>query len=1247
MKSTPTRRRSIPAFLVLVLLLTTTSCRSVAPEAGLDQQLFETPAASLSIDPRGFWFAVAPAQAPITDYVLVEHDGQTEAFYAVPHGERAAQLLPLTPTEGNWFAEAVSDGATPEFVGTLEGSDVSDTLGMWSGAADEPVRWLGPAPTGETTAVALPAASPRTARPFYESAQGIARVDDTSASTLAGDLNAAGGPYLLLPDGRPSGDQLRVVDLTEQQTDLTVDEPSEYIALPTGRRLGADVLLFGVGSGLFISNIGPDQAVLPGDARLVAAIAEGPVEIRDKEAVDDVVRGFEALREGRVLAASYWLRPELLAVEGNGEAARLRVAELPGAAGLGQWARVATIADSEGVGADHALYLARVSLLGGQYAVAGSYGMRSESSFERWPEPTKFTGAARAQLLSARSKALRDELEPAIELAREAVRNFESVRDELRQADAETELAGYLYTAGRLDEAIETMQIARSRYYHGGSAYFSALAEIDLAGLLLEAGRVDEAVGMATDAEWRMEKFDEPVGLNRAQIVAALTGYRAGDTRELAGRLENALDRAEDLSDPTGRAMAAATLVRHVGVDDTDRIVELGALLINASAHISDPFVARRVERAVASLCGQGLVRYAEAADRAAVGDVPVASACERTLLKVAGDPATLQNWMTRGYSALQKGQLDQARAIADELEASLERGLRESSPVTAAQVLLFRHAVLVARLDGADKQQKEELLEEAVELLERGVDPARVGERFGELARTFRARGLTDTAALLGHKAMDAARDNKDYETERELLFFLLDTYQEADDWDALVKLARDGDKIVSRAGPGSDPMRARVLIYQSDAEYRLGRRTDAGLHRSNALSIANQADDDVRLGLLVLAAELDLDRGAPQGAEPMIVAGLKIENALSDEQRQEPDIAADFAQLHVLHGELGVILDRPEDAREAFDAALGYVDEGAFETRARAYVGRATISDDTDDIEEAERGLAEVLDEASSFVEPIDARNAHRVAVEYMVDASHAEDAAMHAEEVHRAGFALAPSQVAPCIAGRAELFGGDDARGLQQLSACAEANDNSLDGELAALLVALHDESVSPTRMAKRAEAIQGDFEDELSTRQAARLDLIYGLSLPDREHDDDLENELFERAAEENSAEAVAAYADYLLSVNRLQAAETYIDENSSAFYARGQESPGTLIRLRLEAMIRQLDPRAAARYAERAVSEARQISNDEQAHIDLLRATNEVVLGRWRRAQRLLRGAATMAENDELIAEVEAFTNQLE
>ncbi|MFW6057677.1 MAG: hypothetical protein ACOC9W_02365, partial [Persicimonas sp.] len=143
------------------------------------------------------------------------------------------------------------------------------------------------------------------------------------------------------------------------------------------------------------------------------------------------------------------------------------------------------------------------------------------------------------------------------------------------------------------------------------------------------------------------------------------------------------------------------------------------------------------------------------------------------------------------------------------------------------------------------------------------------------------------------------------------------------------------------------------------------------------------------------------------------------------------------------------------------------------------------------------------------------------------------------------------------------------------------------------------------------------------------------------------DDSTANRLREQAEDNGAPSDVAAYADYLLSVNRLEEAETYIDENSSAFYAQGQESPGTLIRLRLEAMIRQLDPRAAARYADRAVSEAGQISNDEQARIDLLRAQNEVVLGRWRRAQRLLRDAAMVAEDDELIGQIEAFADQLE
>jgi hypothetical protein len=1273
MFATQSFRTASKLLILATLLVAAPACRTgTTPEAGIDQRLFEQKSASLGYNPRGYWFAVAAQNSAITDYVTIAHDGHTELFYAVARGERAAQLLPLTPVQSTWFADAVEAEATPVFVGNLDQAQLSDSVGLWSGETGDAIKWFGKIPSGAVTTVALPAKAPESVAPFSRWARGVVGVSGGEAKPVEGDFS--NGPFLLLPETGKEQQALRVVNLSkndvvapkgskisvETQGRPAFDEGSlyEYALLPVGRQQGADLIFFDAAGSQYVFNVGPDHARLGDQARLVAAVAETPLSLRNPKAAPSVMRGFQAIRDGRPLAAAYWLSSDDLGVAQNPQAGALRLAELPAAAGLTQWSRVALLEAADGMSADRVLYLARAHALEGDMTKAIEYASDSAVYFRTWPSPTSYTGAASARLLRAHlehaqfdDQSDNQDDSSAIEQAQEAVEGFQSGGDALRQADAELQLAHYLFGVGSPDNAVRYANLARSRYYHAGSPYFSALAEIALAEFMLDSAQSENALEMAGYARARMQKFGEPVGLSRARLVEVLAQNAAGKKRDISGELKNVLARAKEHKDLRTQVLAASALVTRAGVDDSRRIVELGSMLLSTRDDIVDPFAQRELQRALAALCGQGFARLA-ASDAEPASTVD--QACAIALKKVAGDPATLSAWLDQGYTALQQGNTTLADSTASQLTASLDEQLETSSPVLAAQIYIFRYAVKTGPNEASGEDAKP-LLEQAFSLLANGLDPASAPARLFDLTREHRARGLTEVAGRLGQQAMNAARDQKKYELEREVLFALLDIYQSTDTPSEVLKLARDGRKVVARAGPGSEALEARTLMYQSDAEYRLGRTSDGGLHRSNALAMANEADDATHLDLLVLAARLDMERRAIAAAEPLIGRALGIYDALGPKIRTEPGVVTSLTQLHTLHGEFGVRLGKLESAQKAFDTALQLSkDNKRGETlahRADALVGRAGLADAADAATYEDKlvslldqlgGTASLKHSVASLKHCIEA---HRAGVEYFTDAGDASQALDVAERIHDLGFSLAPRHVAACVIARPRLFAGKDELATQNLETCAADNAGEPGGEFATLLLALTDNTLDATARAKTAASVQETLGDKLTATERARLVFIQSLANPENSYDKRRAGRL-EKSARANQAPGdVEAFASYLLSVGRPSEASAFTDEHSSVFFEQGQESPGTLIGLRLEAMVRQLQPVEAALFARRALSESTDIAPKQQARIDFLLAQNEVIAGRWWSATRLLTSARTATTDRSQIRSMAVFAKK--
>ncbi len=1260
-------KRSHLGLLGLVLLLAAApACRTAAPEAGLDRQLFVNPKASLAVDPHGYWFAVAAQKAPLAPYVTVTYDGQTELFYAFAKGKRAAQLLPLTPVDSTWFAAAIQAGATPHFVSKLAKVEPSDPVGIWNGDAHTPVTWLGPKPDGDLTAVAVPAVAPRTPTSFDKLAVAVVDLDSAHVRHVSNPMPSAKKTrhYLLLPEGPRRARKLDVVNFADEQLEAPAGSPitvetkkgpqfgkktlSKYAVLPVGRKAGADILAFQVDHTLFIANIGPDHVRLGNQARVEAAIAELPLAIAGPKAFQRAVRGLVALREGRPLAADYWLGSNTVAVYGNAAAASMRMAELAAAAGRTQWSRVALLSGAKGISADRALYLARAELIEGDLDAARADALRAADGFRSWSAPTKHTGAARAHLIAARADHLRGKKAEAVDLAQKAVEDFGQANDALRRSDTEMAAADIFFEQGQPEKAIEYARLARSRYYHNGSHYFSALTEIRLAEYLLAAGKVDEAAKMAKYATLRMKKFGEPVGLVRASIVETLTNEKGGGADEFAGQLQNEFDTARELDDPTAMALAAALIVNRTSVDKPQRMVTLGAQLVAARDDVADPAVQQRRAQAIASLCGAGVTSLAR---KTSPGEaLALGHACHAAVAKAASDPKTLRAWLRQGYKALQNGEVDLAKATASQLASNLGDNLKMTSPKIAADILFFQYAIAsmptvkpssaVANSTGLDK---------AADLLHSGLDPAKAPALLQEMAHTYRARGLTSVAEKLGEQAMKDAHDAKQYARERDLLFFLLQTYHEDHRPHDVLRLAHDGRKIVSRAGPGSAPLEARVLLYQSDAEYRLGRTSDASLHRSNALATANKADGPVRLSLLLDSADLDLERHALESAQAALGSGMMIFDKTPSKQRTGRAQRANFAHLHTLSGEVAVQTGKLDAARQAFDQAIALSDNAdepdALTWRVRALAGRAGLSTTDSERSSAQAKLAKTLDKLEANAKPHETIAAHRAAVEYYLDSGDASSALRVARGVHDHGFSLAPRAQAVCLSGRVALFAGKNKQAMHDLAVCAAQNDKRPSGAFAHLLAAMHDEAHKVTDRGAIAAGIEHQLADALTADQKARLTFISELPKADKPFDERKASRLQHKAAKTDAPADVAAYASYLLATGHLDEANAYIDKTSTTFFKQGQESPGMLIRLRLESMVRQLRPVDAALYAERALSETRDVTDAERAHIDFLLAQNEVIAGRWWRAAQFARQANALASDRALSAELAAFAKK--
>jgi hypothetical protein len=252
--------------------------------------------------------------------------------------------------------------------------------------------------------------------------------------------------------------------------------------------------------------------------------------------------------------------------------------------------------------------------------------------------------------------------------------------------------------------------------------------------------------------------------------------------------------------------------------------------------------------------------------------------------------------------------------------------------------------------------------------------------------------------------------------------------------------------------------------------------------------------------------------------------------------------------------------------------------------------------------------------------------------MAIQYHLGASDAGQAERVMSDLHEFGLSAEARFATDCLDGAVLLANGKSDEGVPRLERCVERRGGSPAGELARVRVALADGEMAAENKASVAQEALEAAKQQLAAYERARLSWLIEYAKPSKTFDADEAERLENEAKESQTPAAIAEYADYLIAYGRTETASSFIDKNSTAFFAEGQESPGELIRLRLETTVRQLQPGAADFYAQRSLSEATGVDDASMARIQLVLAQNSVIAGAWWSARRQIFEARDLAQN---------------
>lgn len=1226
--------------LFAVLLTVAAGCRSVRPEAGLPLSAFDGPTPKITANDRGFWFLIDDDSTEFTPFVEVKSGEAREVFYAVARGDRTVRLLPVSRFAYPMLNSARDGTVQVRWLGSPDqaGEDFGEPVGWASGKASSTVKWAG-TPPADGTPVALLAGEAPADLKLGKWLLGTATLRGGRLTNVVKSPDAE-GPFAVVPDGRADAGTYRVrtsnaniedvPGASIRATNVAVPSgtPTRYSWRPAALRSEGDLYIGRHNGGAVAMASNP--VMVQG---LALAVTDEPLGVAPKGATH-LVRAFQAVANERYLAASFWFARAQPDVAGNYYAGALRALELIAAAGYVDWMRQAVLVNAEGLDADAGLYLARGHYVAGDFSRSDDFATRAIDRFAAWARPGSNIGGGRARMLKAQIAARQGEFKTAYQHAKAAAEMFDEVDDAMRAADAELHASLYALNGANARAAVKNAALARSRFFHGNSPYWSGFAEIALSDVYRRFGETGEAEKMARFAAMRFEEMNDDVARNRARIAE---GRVAGERSPSQGKneLEIAFDRARTSGDLTGLLDAAASLVV-IGAAESETTATYGRVILGGLDRTDDPFVRERASQAIALLCSRGLPGAVEKATDATEVDIARARAACNVADQRETSDTMVSALVAQGYAALSAGKLDEAGSLADRARRSVNDDLRMNAPTQAAEAIFL--SAVIERSASAVDAEKTAL--EGVRLLGESLDSTRLAPTYAELADRMVARGQIWLASELFRAAMAAAGDQAQNELRRELVMRRLTVLHAAGQMEEARQAALAAEPILGGAGASSAPLLARLWTYQADILARLDRDADADLAEDKAAAQLEEVDGPTRLEITLLATRLAIDRNDLTAAQGKLRRATALEKGLETGLASAEQRSLLQAQIATLHAALA---ERSADATAAskhYQDAVAKLSSLAstpdvLRARIRALGGAAETATSDAVVTDAVRQLEASRDAATKRApDLVPAATETLAKVEIL--AGRPSRALELVEQARLSGAAPAPSALdALCLEARAAALSGrkDTAENLRR---CAEtsAAQRKVD---ATLIAAFADPDMSDRQRQRTARQLDASYGADLPARELQRLKLVTEIVVGTEKANESEEGRLqksLQRAIDQNKpgrvVDAATDLVDYLTRTGQASKATQVVDENSKWFYEADPESAGRLVRLQTQARVASLDPIATFSFAARALSEIPDASPEDEARLTLAAATNDVLLGMWQQARSRTREAMNRA-----------------
>lgn len=1208
-------------------------------EANLPPRGFSVPTASLTKDSAGLWYVISPEGESPRGFVVIEHQELKFAFYAIPVGERAAQVLPLTPVRVDWFNAAMQGDPTIAFVDDLEDVNIDGGLALWAGQGAEQLRWLGRQPRGRQMALVMPARAPARGTSMPAWAKGIMTFEENRVITQQGAFAVQDGPYLVLPDGLTKPHGFRVGNISGEPIELSgastivIDDlpPTEipegrqntFALMPLGRSHLADALVFRAGSSWGISLVEPANGRIGRFQRLEASLAEVPWTLGTEPTAHDLERAIEGLRaifDNHPLVASYWIGELSIDVHGNRRAAELRRMELIAAAGFGPWMRAELLDGKRGAEGDESLYIARSFAFEGQWQGTEVYAGRAYELFGRWPHPQNHLGRGRADLLTAQSRAEGGDFGQAVAYGRRAGQHFEQAGDVMMHAQALHHTGLYYFDAGDPEAAVAMMERASELYREGGASYFGLLTKFRLGRRLVEAGKPPGARIIAEVGE-RFDALSEPIATNRAHIAATAVDFRRVGHRNEAHLVQILFEIAQGQGDRIG-AMAAATLLIEAGrIERDEEIIHYGTALTYGLAATNEAYYTQPAREALMVLCTRGLPASVEAVAESA----PLVQSCDSIRRSLHTEPGAAPIWLTSGYGHIQMGRWERARSISTALGTLLTAEFKARDAKTAADILLFQAALVHAEaLDLEvppvlpDEQTSAALIQQAFDVLKNGLSLDEAGPYLHELAQGFRVRGLEHLALTLTRASLQAASNQRQAQLIPIYTLALAVAHYEVESWKTLGNIAL----------PEHEGFARRVALYKAHGLAMSGDVDQGSRVRAAALTQAREVQGLQYLSMLIFAAQLDLERGALEEAEEALREAIEAEESLEDGVKTEQAARVLAARLRETRARLHAHREQHEESRVAIQNAVAIISElpahvaGNVRVEVLETAGLYATSEEqvAHYIELLQLLRTQLVDADDLFV----LQMAVRAQARLEVLRGQSTEAYALLRSLFEDGLSPSTSRHAgDCLIGEIAIQAGNMNAAKPALERCARHDAAGEKGARARLWLAFADKGQTTAFRLGLVQHLERISPGRLPARESQRLALIKRLPQGSQQPPDAtrlfrLEAQLEERdrGTPEARAEAVEALVSYFLGVGRAVDAEDVLNRHGSVFFDAGEESEATLVRLRLASLVYQLRPIEARIYARRAMVESGPMPARIEAEIALLQAQNSVVLGQW-------------------------------